>query len=102
DLANATAYVAKVGIGHFTRTIHYATHDCNLHTLEVIGDRSDLRSCLLQIEKCSSTTRAGDIFGLRDSCTRCLQNAERGVVQELLRRCVMQVIPARGIQARRL
>src|SRR5690606_32801221 len=49
DLANATAHVAKVGIGHFTRTIHYATHDCNLHTLEVIGDRSDLRSCLLQI-----------------------------------------------------
>ena len=43
NLSGRATYVAEVRVGHFTRAIHNATHDRNLHTLQMRGRSLDSR-----------------------------------------------------------
>lgn len=50
DLAGSAADISKIGIGHFTGTIHNTTHDGNLHSFQMIGDSPDLCCGFLQVK----------------------------------------------------
>ena len=74
DLAWRAPYIAEIGIGHFTRAIHDASHHRDTDALQVAGSLANLLCGDLQVEECAATTRAGYIVGLEDACSGSLQN----------------------------
>ena len=74
------AYVAIIGIRHFTWTIHDAAHDANLQALEMLGCLLDLGDGFTKIVESSATTRTTDVLGLAGAQTGCLENAESGFI----------------------
>ena len=62
DLSVAFTHIAPVGISHFPRTVHYASHDCYHHAFQVCGAFLDLIEGLLKIVHRASASRAGYVF----------------------------------------
>ena len=44
------ANITKIGVGHFARPVHNATHDRDLHAFEMRGRLFDFRRRGLQVE----------------------------------------------------
>ena len=76
DLVRCPADVAEIGVCHFTRPIHDAAHDGDLHPLEVIGAGLDACGDRLKIEERAAAARAGDVVSLEGSASGGLQNVE--------------------------
>src|SRR5262245_54668509 len=57
DLVRGAADVAEVGIRHLAGTVHYATHDRDLHTFEMLGALFDPGGDGLEIEEGAAATR---------------------------------------------
>src|SRR5687768_16071615 len=83
NLSGTAAYIAEVGICHFTGTIYDATHDGDLHTLEVMRHRADACGGFLKVKKCAATTRATYVFRLRYARACGLKDTESCIVDEL-------------------
>ena len=50
DLSWTTAHISEIGIGHFTRSVHDASHDRDLHSFQMMRYCPDLSSGFLQIK----------------------------------------------------
>ena len=76
DFAGATAYIAVIGVGHFTRAVDNAAHNANFDAFEVVGVVSNQGGGFLQIEQGAPARWAGYVFGFGDAGARGLQDAE--------------------------
>src|SRR5436190_4538952 len=76
DFSRSAADVAEIGIGHFAGSVDDATHDGDLHALEMTGLLADALRRRLQIEECAATAWTRDEFGFRNSRPRALQDIE--------------------------
>ena len=72
--AGRAADVAEICIRHFAGTVHDASHDGDLHALEVQRGGFDFRRRGLQIEQRPSAGWAGDVISLENPRARCLQD----------------------------
>ena len=70
DLAGRAADVTEIGVGHFTGAVHDATHDGDLHALEMRSGGPDPRGGGLQVEQRAAATRARHVFRLEDPRAR--------------------------------
>src|SRR5437660_125534 len=61
DLPRRSAHIPEIGISHFARSIHDATHNRNLHTLEMLGSLFDPSCHRLQVEQRPPAGWARDI-----------------------------------------
>ena len=71
------ADVTEIRIGHFAGAVHDASHDRDLHSLQVDGRGFDPRGRGLQIEERPAAGRAGDIVGLENPGASRLENVVR-------------------------
>src|SRR5213082_1040687 len=71
------ADVAEIRVGHFSGTIHNATHDGDLHALEMLRPLFDARGDGLEIEQRPAARWTGNVIGFETATTRGLQNVIR-------------------------
>ena len=74
DLARRTTNVAEIGIGHFTRAVHDASHNGDLHAFEVLGAGLNAGGHFLQVKQRAAAAWAGDEVGFERATTGGLQN----------------------------
>src|SRR5437762_13275192 len=77
DLAGRAADVTEIRVGHFSGSIHNATHDGDLHALEMPRPFFDASGDGLEIEERSNARWTGDEIGFETATTRGLQNVIR-------------------------
>src|SRR5256884_1736862 len=77
DLAGRAADVTEIRVGHFSGSIHNATHDGDLHALEMLRPFFDARGDGLEIEQRSTARWTGDVIGFETATTSGLQNVIR-------------------------
>ena len=73
-LARRAADIPEIGVRHFARAIHDATHDRDLHAFEMRSCLFDSSSRCLEIEQGAAAGRAGDVIGFENARAGCLQN----------------------------
>ena len=75
-LPGCRAHIAVVGVCHFARSVYDAAHDAYFQVGEVRCSLFHALNGGLQVEKCASAARAGDIFGLGGAQACRLQYSE--------------------------
>src|SRR5437588_4731662 len=73
-LPRRATHVSEVRIGHFSRTVHDATHDRDLHALEMRSRGFDSRRRRLEIKQRPAARWARDVIGFKNARAGGLEN----------------------------
>src|SRR4051812_11799365 len=74
DFSGRSADVPEICIGHLTGPVHNATHDGNLHALEMLRPRLNSSGNGLKVKQSAPATGTGYIIGLERTASSRLQN----------------------------